>query len=431
MGSLIDLDKVDEVYRCNYVKEFIIYMNLIGSAISLGFLIFGLTKMFKAKKNKTFLTKLIIIIFISEVVQCISKLLQMVKYIFQDERNNKEIKDFDRPRSVICQIQIVLAISSDFCSLFSTLLLTLRCYDVIKNKIHFFDRGYNQIIFIILDISISIILGICFLILDRFIIGDQVSYRYDVRDRCTYWCWLEHISSLICFGFYVVILVAIIYFSFRTYCYLRKGYKALLEGLEFSRDNTLGLHDENDDTTKSDMKTVNLSREEKKKIKDFNLMKVKSLVYPLVTIIYWTFTAVYRITDDRVMMQFDNGDDEVEVLMEKEDQFFNDNPSFKYTVQFFLAVYITFSAIRGLLYGFSFLAFEAKLFNNLLKKICKCCMDEKKLGIEDDIDDINEGMRETEMTRNSLIGEEEEDDDDNKKKRSTEMISKKDEDEDD
>ena len=60
-----------------------------------------------AKKHKSFLTKLILIIFISEAFQSISKILQMVKYFFDDERDDKTIKDFDRPRSLICQIQIV------------------------------------------------------------------------------------------------------------------------------------------------------------------------------------------------------------------------------------------------------------------------------------------------------------------------------------
>ena len=59
------------------------------------------------------------------MVQCISKMLQMVKYLFEDERDNKKIDDLDLDRGIICQIQIVLAISSDFCSLLSTLLLFL------------------------------------------------------------------------------------------------------------------------------------------------------------------------------------------------------------------------------------------------------------------------------------------------------------------
>ena len=123
MGDLIDMINVDENPRCKDVKRAIIYINLIGPPISFLLLLIGIFRMIFAKKHKSFLTKLILIIFISEAVQSISKLLQMLKYAFTDERDKKEIDDFDRPRSLICQIQIVLAISSDFCSLFSTLLV--------------------------------------------------------------------------------------------------------------------------------------------------------------------------------------------------------------------------------------------------------------------------------------------------------------------
>ena len=123
MGDLIDTKKVDEIYRCVDVKEAIVYINLIGPPISLLLLLFAIIRMIYLKKRKGFLTKIILIIFISEMVQCISKMLQMVKYLFEDERDNKKIDDLDLDRGIICQIQIVLAISSDFCSLLSTLLL--------------------------------------------------------------------------------------------------------------------------------------------------------------------------------------------------------------------------------------------------------------------------------------------------------------------
>ena len=106
--GIIDTKGIDLNYRCNNVKESIVYINLIGPPLSLIFLIFGIIKMFTARKNKTFLTKLILIIFFSEVFQSISKLLQLVKYAFDDERDNKKDIVFDNARGIICQIQIVI-----------------------------------------------------------------------------------------------------------------------------------------------------------------------------------------------------------------------------------------------------------------------------------------------------------------------------------
>ena len=207
------------------------------------------------------------------MVQCISKMLQMVKYLFEDERDNKKIDDLDLDRGIICQIQIVLAISSDFCSLLSTLLLTLRVYDVIKNKKKFFDQDYVEIICISLDIGISIILGIIFLMIDRYIAEGNVSYRYDVRDRCTYWCWLEHISSLICFGFYVLILIFNIFYAFKTYCFLRKGYIKLLEEADFPKNGKFvsPLGDIKSQVSESEENNSGLINTNKKKLKKIKI----------------------------------------------------------------------------------------------------------------------------------------------------------------
>ena len=135
MGILIDLNKVNDIYRCKNVKEAIIYINLIGAPISLIFLLFCILRMILAKQKKAFLTNLILLIFSSEVINVISKLLQLLKYRFDDTRDDKSFNEHDTPRGIICQIQIVTSMYSDFCSLLGTLLLSLRCYDIITLKL--------------------------------------------------------------------------------------------------------------------------------------------------------------------------------------------------------------------------------------------------------------------------------------------------------
>ena len=137
MGHIIDLERVEEIYRCNNVKLPIIFISLIGSPLSLLFLLFGIFRMICMKKKITFLSKLILLIFFSEIINSISKILQLLKYQFNDLRDDKNFSNPDTPRGIICQIQIVTSIFSDFCSLFTTLLLSLRCYDVINNKKRF------------------------------------------------------------------------------------------------------------------------------------------------------------------------------------------------------------------------------------------------------------------------------------------------------
>ena len=184
MGDIIDIENVKEIYRCNNVKIPIIYITLIGCPISLGLLLFGLYRMISTKKKFAFLTSLIILIFSSEIVNIISKLLQLIKYFFDDDRADKsENMSMDNARGIICQIQISTSMFSDFCSLLATLLLSLRCYDVIKNKERFFDKGNNSILSFVFVISISIIIPLGLLFYDRSITKGNVSYRYDVRDN--------------------------------------------------------------------------------------------------------------------------------------------------------------------------------------------------------------------------------------------------------
>ena len=68
----------------------------------------------------------------------------------------------------------------------------------------------------------------------------NISYRYDVRDRCSYWCWLGHIPSLICYGFYWIIIILDIIFAFKTNKILKKAYNKLLDNYEISNNENDG-----------------------------------------------------------------------------------------------------------------------------------------------------------------------------------------------
>ena len=69
MGNIIDLEGIENAYRCKSVKSSVIYTNLIGVPLSLIFLIFLIIRIILFKKKKTFLTYLILLILSSEIIQ--------------------------------------------------------------------------------------------------------------------------------------------------------------------------------------------------------------------------------------------------------------------------------------------------------------------------------------------------------------------------
>ena len=50
-------------------------------------------------------------------------------------------------------------------------------------------------------------------------------------------------------------------------------------------------------------------------------LKIKSLVYPLVTILYWVFNATYRIVDDSYMMEYDYAPDPIKAADKEREMF--------------------------------------------------------------------------------------------------------------
>ena len=411
MGTIIDTKRTDQIYRCNKVKLINIYISLIGTPISLTILLLGIFRMVFAKKKISFLTKVIILIFVSEVMNCLSKLLQLLKYCFKDLRDDKSFDDNDTPRGIICQVQIVSSIFSDFCTLFGSLLLSLRCYDVIQNKKRFFDSKKAGSFSIIFILTLSLALAIIILFVDRKI--TQRTYRYDVRDRCSYWCWLEHTTSMICFGLYWIFIIINIIFACKTIYYLKSGYEKLLEDNDIN-NKSISLNTPLNDLSKesntkndssrenSEKKLYHLTDEEKKRIDELHLMKMKCLIYPWVTNIIWLFAATYRIGDTFFMWDFDHkGDPNINEESEKE--YFESHSAAHFFVQFFLVLHTLLSATRGIFYGFSFIVFEEKLFFNFFRR----CFKNKYFKIMEEEKDINRNTGYSNFSRNSEMSENE------------------------
>ena len=394
MGAAYDLDRVQYNARCSDVKEAVILITYIGIFFSGLFLISGIIRML-IKKNKykrgfSFITEIIIFIFFSELLNIISKSLQFLKYAFKDTREDESKNDIETPRGVICQIQILLSIISDFCTLLGTFLLSYRCYEVIKSKSRIFDKKKAKVLSFFIIIIFSVIISLVFLFVDRYLTRDLFSIKFDLRDRCSYWCWLEHKTSIVCYVLYAIILIINVIFVFKVNTLLRKAYDKLKEqSLIFVQsDNANTLNDNNNSNDNSEGKRTILS-EDKERIKELKMMRIKSRIYPIVTIIIWAFLALYRFSDDIMMMEVDNYYDQSK-SQDGENQYFKDNEVQRIFEEINLVTHTILSTFRGIAYGLCFIIFEERFFGDCFKNkcnkfcLCICC------GLNDDLDDLEE-----------------------------------------
>ena len=378
MGDIIDLEKIDEEHnlRCQHAKLGVIIVNFIGVPSSLIILIFCIIRMFWTKKRFSFLTKVIILLFSFEITNCISKLLQLFKYSFEDSRTFPDPNNIETPRGIICQIQIVLSIISDYGCLLGTLLLSLRCYGVIKNKIRFLDFKKWQNLSLIAIIFISSAFALLFWGLDKDDTKYSIGFKYDRRDRCNYWCWLGHYYSRICYAIYLLLLIVnIIIFSLTT-AYFRNSYKNLVEKCVVTRDepNLSNNIIDNIDYTEETKENRYISPDDKKRLKELQIMHVKCFIYPIISIIIWFLSFIYRIIDDTVLYNVDIGIDghsnDFDILSK--------NRNLQRFIEASLIFHTILSSFRGIFYGYAFAIFEDKAFSNNFKETLykiskKCC----------------------------------------------------------
>ena len=216
---------------------------------------------------------------------------------------------------------------SDFCSLLGTLLLSLRCYNIIINRKSFFNKSKNAIFSIIIAICISVVLSISLLIIDREV-NQNISYRYDLRDRCSYWCWLKHETSIACFILYWIILIFNIVFVYKTNKNLKKGYNKIIGENVIRNENNSNMNTPLNGISKDIIITKDgkshFTNAEKKRLKEFKIIRIKCLIYPYVTIIIWLLIATYRIVDDILFLDIDN-DKNADDSIDREKKFLGEN----------------------------------------------------------------------------------------------------------
>ena len=392
MGVLYDVENIDNNPRCKDIKGFVIIMNIVGAIISIIFLLFILIRVSISNKENSFLTQIILFIFSSEIMNSFSKLLQLFKYAYDDTRMNNDINDVETPRGIICQIQIVTSIIADVCNLLGTLLFSYRSYEIIRGERKIFDRKIEQILSFIIIILTSIIYSITFLFFDKILTKDSITYKFDLRDRCSYWCWLGHIASLCCQGFYLFPLIINIFYEVKIYKCLKKSFSQI----SGKNDN-------------DDQNYLDLEYDDRLRLKEIEIMKVKVLMYPLIIIIIWFLLIFYRLIDDIAMYTIDNANDRY-MGENSEVEYFNNNPGLRVIFEIAFVFHTIISSLRGVFYGMTFIIFEEKYFGNffrnfILKYCCCCCKNCLKIPELGSLDENhNEIIRESSASDNLKDG---------------------------
>ena len=107
--------------------------------------------------------------------------------------------------------------------------------------------------------------------------------------------------------------------------------------------------------------------EEKRKIRELKLLRIKCLIYNYIIFILWIFISIYRIMDDIFMYSFDNSNDPEEGG-EDEKAYFSKHSFIKFLMQFLLVIYSLLSSLRGILYGLSFIILEEEIFSKFIRR---------------------------------------------------------------
>ena len=227
--------------------------------------------------------------------------------------------------------------------------------------------------------------SISFLFIDRSITKDSIGYKFDIRDRCTYWCWLDHITSRICYSIYFIISVIILVLVIITNKYINKSLLQLKEQFNF-------LTGENNDTEELIGNEKNFNKSEvKKSINEIIKMRKKCLLYACVTLIIWFFLTLYRELDDFILIGIDSDNNRKEGSIE-EKEIFDNHPGLRVTLEIILVFYTVLASLRGFFYVLSFIIFEEKvLFQCFRKCIYKCLFDSE--DNDEDKEEMNSSPR--------------------------------------
>ena len=329
-------------YKTSGIKTFQFIVFLFGGSISLLSLLIILFLQIN-KNEKGIISRSLKLITISEIINCIPKLLNSFKSEKEKFEPNKT-----QP-STICYIQFIIQNFVDICTPLLSLIIAREIYYLIDmNDLSFF--GQKQILTLLSSILIPLIFTFILFLLQIKIWKNQKKNHLKNTDYVCY----GSIKSI----FYMIIVILIlvsfsIYYAIRSSIILRQKKNEFLEiEEELVSDNENSVDDfEINEHPTSDRISSKL-----------NKMYKKNLRYPILFSIIWLIFFSCRGID---IYDFQT----------------NQKPTFEFLPNFF-AILNSIMTVRGLFYCVAFFSKKDLCSNNSKKTVGEITLAEKKDNTE-------------------------------------------------
>ena len=315
-------------------KSIVFYTSYCLSFISITGLCFVLFEAITKNRKTTLIKECLIIITISELINSGSKLLTIFR-----ELSITSIQ-------IISSIQVIFSIYSDFCSLITSLVISIKIYDLTKKENHIFHSKLAKILSRLFCILVPFIISLIFWTIDQFVFTVQ---SIEIDEECKVWSWVNRYLSIILYVFLWTIIIIIIVISCKS--------------IAFYNEKKVRINQNEGRESEESEKENNILIDS---IISTNADKMKQQIkyFPLVTCVLWGILSIDRISDDlSLIFSFK----------------FSLNNSLLNFKRFLSFMHNFFASIRGIIYCITFFRSDNKLFRDITKLFyCLCCCPKTK-----------------------------------------------------
>ena len=288
----------------------------------------------KTQNKKSIMTTSLFIITISEIINCLSKLLNILR------QSIKPKNEQDYSFWLIGQIQILFSLFSDSCTIISSFILTLKIYKTtLRHGLNFFNSKNIFIKILLFSLLTPLIFSLTILFLNIKLYGGTAE---ESESEYKVWAWINCRLSLFVYSIVWIFIISIMILIGKTICYLNQRRKELLQEEE---------DDDEDTVTKESIESSILSEK-------INETVNKLYYFPIVTCVIWILLIIDIIPDDIINLGM-NG---------KEYVYQGNWLYVKYATIF---LHNVIGSARGIIYCVTFFRVDSKLFNEI-KNVLSC-----------------------------------------------------------
>ena len=307
----------------------------IISGVSLLCLSLVLFKISKHKIKKSIMTTSLFIITISEIINCISKLLNILRQLIKPKNEQ------DYSYWLIGQVQILFSLFSDSCTIISSFILTLKIYKTtLRHGLNFFNSKNIFIKILLFSLLTPLFFSLTILFLNIYLYGGTAE---ESESEYKIWAWINCRLSLLVYSIVWIFIISIMILIGKTISYLNKRKKELLQEEEDD--------DDEDNVTKESSESSILSEK-------INETVNKLYYFPIVTCVIWILLSIDRIPDDIINLG-----------MKGKKYVYQGNWLYvKYATIF---LHNVIGSARGIIYCVTFFRVDSKLFNEI-KNVLSC-----------------------------------------------------------